>query len=124
MKRKNTALTVAAVALMICIASVVAIWYIMGHVFVDGRSYSRDSVHLDLRGKEISAEHYEKLRRKLPGCQIQWDIPFQDTYLPQEEHVPLYDRLYGIYRAAAQHFAQHSDILHQLMALRRGKETL
>ena len=84
MRRKNTALTVAAVALTICIASVLAIWFIMGHVFVDGRPYDRDAAHLDLRGRKISAEHYEKLRRKLPGCQIQWDIPFQDGYLPQE----------------------------------------
>ena len=84
MKRKNTALTVAAVALTICIASVLAIWFIMGHVFVDGRPYDRDAVHLDLRGRKISAEHYEKLRRKLPGCEIQWDIPFQDQYLPQD----------------------------------------
>ena len=50
--------------------------------------------------------------------------PAGDTYLPREEHLPLYDRLYGIYRAAAQHFARHSDTMHQLMALRRGKETL
>ena len=84
MRRKNTALTVAAVALTICIASVLAIWFIMGHVFVDGRPYDRDAAHLDLRGSKISAEHYEKLRRKLPGCRIQWDIPFQDVYLPQE----------------------------------------
>ena len=84
MKRKNTALTVAVVALMICIASVAAIWFIMGHVFVDGRPYARDAEFLDLRGREISAEHYEKLRRKLPGCEIQWDIPFQDAYLPQD----------------------------------------
>ena len=84
MKRKNTALTVAAVALTICIASVLAIWYIMGHVFVDGRPYSRDAEFLDLRGRKISAEHYEKLRRKLPGCEVLWDIPFQDAYLPQD----------------------------------------
>lgn len=84
MKRKNTALTVAVVALIICIASVGAIWYIMGHVFVDGRPYSRNAESLDLRGQEISAEHYEKLRRKLPGCEIQWDIPFQGDYLPQD----------------------------------------
>ena len=84
MKRKNTALTVAAVALAICLASVGAIWYIMGHVFVDGRPYSRKAQMLDLRGQEISAEHYEKLRRKLPGCEILWDIPFQGTYLPQD----------------------------------------
>ena len=84
MKRKNTALTVAVVALLICLASVGAIWYIMGHVFVDGRPYSRKAEYLDLRGQEISAEHYEKLRRKLPRCQIQWDIPFQGEYLPQD----------------------------------------
>ena len=45
------------------------------------------------------------------------------TYLPQREHVGVYDRLYEIYRDAAQHFARHSDTMHQLMALRRGKET-
>lgn len=84
MKRKNTALIVAAVALAICIASVGAIWYIMGHVFVDGKPYDKDAQKLDLRGSEISAEHYEKLRRKLPGCEILWDIPFQGEYLPQD----------------------------------------
>lgn len=83
MKRKNTALTVAAVALAVCIACVGAIWYIAGHIFVDGRVYPRNAQTLDLRREEISAEHYEKLRRKLPGCQIQWDIPFQGEYLPQ-----------------------------------------
>lgn len=83
MKRKNTALTVAAVALAVCIACVGAIWYISSHIFVDGRAYPRNAQMLDLRSDEISAEHYEKLRRKLPGCEIRWDIPFQGEYLPQ-----------------------------------------
>ena len=50
--------------------------------------------------------------------------PADGTYLPTDEHVGIYDRLYEIYRGAAQHFARHSDTMHQLMALRRGKETL
>ena len=50
--------------------------------------------------------------------------PADGTYLPMDEHVGIYARLYDIYRDAAQHFARHSNTMHQLMALRRGKETL
>ena len=46
--------------------------------------------------------------------------PTDRTYLPNAEHMPLYDQLYRIYEQSARHFALHSDALHRLMALRRG----
>ena len=45
------------------------------------------------------------------------------TYLPQAQHTAVYDRLYRIYEESARHFARHSDVLHRLMALRRGGDT-
>lgn len=54
------------------------------HLFLDGRVYPRDAVNLDLRGTEISADHYEALREALPGCEILWDIPFQGSYYPED----------------------------------------
>lgn len=84
MRRQKTALAIAAVALAISIACVGAIFYIVSHIFVDGRAYSKTAQTLDLRGEEITAEHYEKLRRKLPHCEILWDIPFQGEYYAQD----------------------------------------
>jgi L-ribulokinase len=46
--------------------------------------------------------------------------PTDRTYLPNAKHIPLYDQLYRIYEQSAHHFALHSDVLHRLMALRRG----
>lgn len=39
---------------------------------------------LDLRDTGLTAAEYEYLHSQLPQCQIQWLIPFQDTYLPTD----------------------------------------
>ncbi len=59
-------------------------WHTKHYCIVDFRVYSREATELDLRGEEISLSHYRKLRRKLPRCQILWDIPFQGTVWPQD----------------------------------------
>ena len=47
------------------------------HVFLGDQAYPRDSLLLDLRGRDLSVEQYEFLRQELPGCEILWDVPFQ-----------------------------------------------
>lgn len=37
---------------------------------------------LDLRGTGITPAKYEAIQAQLPGCQIQWLLPFQGSYLP------------------------------------------
>lgn len=37
---------------------------------------------LDLRNTQITAAEYENIQKQLPGCQIQWLVPFQGNYLP------------------------------------------
>ena len=51
---------------------------------VDGRIYPRNPEQLDLRGKSVSAEHYEALRRAMPDCELLWDIPFQGERYPMD----------------------------------------
>ena len=59
-------------------------WYQNTHVFVEGTPYPKAAGSLDLRGKQISAEHYDQLRQLLPECEIAWDVPFQGQFLPEE----------------------------------------
>ena len=53
-------------------------------ITIDGVTYDRDAEVLDLRGTGISAEHYEAVRAALPDCEIQWDVPFQGSFYPED----------------------------------------
>lgn len=64
--------------LLLLIFALGAAWLLMNYHIVDFRLYSKHTDSLDLRGKEISTEHYEKLREKLPDAVIRWDVPFQN----------------------------------------------
>ena len=75
--------------ILICIlllSSVVAgvLWHMDHYVMVDFVFYSKDSRELDLREENISVEHYESLARKLPDCEIHWNVPFQNTTYPED----------------------------------------
>ena len=37
---------------------------------------------LDLRNTQLTVDAYETLQKQLPGCEIQWLLPFQGNYLP------------------------------------------
>ncbi|MGN0976744.1 MAG: hypothetical protein ACI4PH_01710 [Faecousia sp.] len=52
-------------------------WYRSNHIFVEDAVYPIDAQSLDLRGQEISFDHYNEVRSLLPDCEILWDVPFQ-----------------------------------------------
>lgn len=54
-------------------------WNMRHYVLVDFQFYPRGVQQLDLRDQKITIRHYEKLLRRLPGCEIQWNVPFQKT---------------------------------------------
>lgn len=54
-------------------------WSFRHFVVVDFRFYPREAQTLDLRGESITVKHYEKLRSRLPGCEILWKVPFQGS---------------------------------------------
>lgn len=59
-------------------------WNLRNFVLVGLQFYPREARELDLRDEDISVKHYEKLREKLPDCEILWDVPFQDTEVPHD----------------------------------------
>ena len=59
-------------------------WYRNNNIFVDDAVYPINSTSLDLRGQEISFDHYNTVRTELPNCQILWDVPFQGSKYPND----------------------------------------
>lgn len=65
--------------ILLAVAAVGLVWYLFHYILIDFRSYPKSAQVLDLRGEEITVEHYETLHARLPDCVIYWDVPFQDT---------------------------------------------
>lgn len=53
------------------------IWYQSSHIFVEDAVYAKKTEMLDLRGQEISEDHYNAVVSQLPHCEVYWDVPFQ-----------------------------------------------
>lgn len=78
MRRKPALLAlILMLAILISVAGGIG-WILHNHYIVDLHLYPKNAVSMDLRGEDISLKHYEALREKLPGCEILWDVPFQD----------------------------------------------
>ena len=43
-------------------------WYRETHIFVEEAVYEKSAEALDLRGQEISLEHYYSVHSQLPNC--------------------------------------------------------
>ena len=84
-KKNNTPVIVLTIILLL-VAAVLGgmVWFVSSHIFVDGRAYSKNAKTVDLRGKTISTETYDTLRRQLPGSVIRWDVPFQGKSYPDD----------------------------------------
>ena len=64
----------------VLIATVLAaVWYLATHSFIDGRFYAKNAELLDLRGKEITTDHYDLVRAEFPEKEILWNVPFQNS---------------------------------------------
>ncbi|MGM9550378.1 MAG: hypothetical protein ACI3V5_11135 [Faecousia sp.] len=72
---------------VVLLAAGAAVWFLLTHVRVAGRFYSRNAEVLDLRFSDITAEDYEKLREKAPDSEILWRIPFQGKAYDQNTKV-------------------------------------
>ncbi len=60
------------------------LWCGENYCLVDFHLYSRQAETLDLRGQEVTAAHVEELQKKLPQCEILWEVPFQDGTLSSD----------------------------------------
>lgn len=74
---KKVLTIVLVVLLVIALGAAGFMWYQYTHIFVDNTAYAKNSEVLDLRGSDISVEHYLSVREQLPDCLVYWDVPFQ-----------------------------------------------
>ena len=79
MSKKKSLLMV--LLIMVVLLSVAAglFWHMGHYVLVDLQFYPRGVQQMDLRDREITVQHYEKLLRRMPDCKIAWNVPFQDS---------------------------------------------
>ena len=81
----KAAVVILAVVAVLLLAAVAAAGFVaMRYHIIDAKFYAKDSEVLDLRGQEIRQSHFDKLREKMPGCEIRWDIPFQGGVLADD----------------------------------------
>ena len=79
-KKIFLAVLLALTVLLSAVAGVV--WHMRHYVLVDLQFYPKGVQQLDLRNQDISIRHYRKILRRIPGCEVYWNVPFQDTAIP------------------------------------------
>lgn len=57
--------------------TIVAVLLFANYHMVSWKLYPKDARILDLREEQIDTATYDKLREKMPDCEIRWNIPFQ-----------------------------------------------
>lgn len=77
MKSKKFLVILVSVLLVVILVGLAGMWYVSSHTFVDGKAYKNNAASLDLRQKDITAEHFEAVQAAFPDCQILWSVPFQ-----------------------------------------------
>ena len=75
-------IAIAAVVVLVLAAAAVAFFTLDRFVIVEGHLYARNESALDLREREVTYTAYDKLKAKLPGCVILWNVPFQGNEYP------------------------------------------
>ena len=70
MKKSHKILLILLPLLLLLAAGLWGLRYYNSHIFLDGCVYEKASASLDLRGQEISPDHYTALREQLPECEI------------------------------------------------------
>ena len=85
-QRGRKGFTIFLVVIVILLVAVVAAgaWIAGSYHIVAGKFYSKDAAMLDLREEDIKPDHYDKVREKMPDCEIRWNIPFQGGHLADD----------------------------------------
>lgn len=75
-----------ALLFLIILASTVLgmLWHMQTYQMIDFRFYPKDAKVLDLRGEDVSISRYNKFTRRMPECEILWNVPLQDARYPHD----------------------------------------
>lgn len=85
-QRKKSGFTIflIVIAVLLTIAVAAAVWVLSHYHIVAGAFYPKNAAVLDLREEDIKPAHYDKVKEKMPGCEIRWNIPFQGGTLADD----------------------------------------
>ena len=85
MKEKRTSnLVIVLVIILVALLIIAAgLFFLVTNEIVEGKIYPKNAQVLNLRGREVTVEHYEKVRAKFPNAEIYWNIPIGDSRYPE-----------------------------------------
>ena len=85
-QRKKSGFTIflIVIAVLLTIAVAAAVWVLSHYHIVAGAFYPKNAAMLDLREEDIKPAHYDKVKEKMPDCEIRWNIPFQGGTLADD----------------------------------------
>lgn len=87
MSKKKIFLMVLLIALLFFSVIAGVFWHMRHYVLVDMQFYPKGVQYLDLRDREISPRHYEKILQRLPGCEVRWNVPLSRSSWPEDSQV-------------------------------------
>lgn len=76
MKRKSLVALIL-ILLLLLLAVCGAGFVMMNYAVVNFHLYSKNARSLDLRGEDLSLSQYQSLQKRMPDCEIVWNVPFQ-----------------------------------------------
>ena len=82
--RLQKVLVVLLVIALLALLIVGSIFFMMTNAVIEWKIYPKNAEVLNLRGKEISISHYERVREAFPYTEIYWDVPFQGSSYPED----------------------------------------
>ena len=87
MKKNTNLLPVIVIAAVVAIVVIAAIILFATNVLVGGHLYPKSADFLNLRDQEVTLEEYKQLSKKLPDCDIYWNVPLSGGSFPENTQV-------------------------------------
>lgn len=84
MSGKKKVLMVLIILLLFGAVGAGLVWHMTNYIMIDFTFYPKNAESLDLRGQEISVRQYEKICRRLPECDVTWDVPLSDGSVAED----------------------------------------
>ncbi len=81
---KRTQISLLLGNLAVIAACLAAVTFLRTHIWLGEGFVARDVEALDLREQGMTREDYESVRKKLPQCDILWEVPVQGATYPSD----------------------------------------
>ena len=92
--KKSPAILLVVVLLLLALIGAGA-FLLSRYTWAAGAFRAKNSESLDLRGEKLTTQDYQELTRKLPNCEILWDVPFQGFRVSSDAQAVTINQLSG-----------------------------